>query len=126
MKISNMQAVSNTAANKTENKNTTPEQDAALQKSAKELEGLFLSHVLQVMRKTIPKESGQSANMVDMMFSSIMGNGLAEQGGIGMSKFLYSALAENDIEAVDKLKNQAAAIHGLKNNLNTTEGRNDY
>jgi len=125
MKISEMQAVMNTAAKKAAAKNTAAEQNASLKKSAKELEGLFLSHVLQVMRKTIPKESGQSANMVDMMFSNIMGNGLAEQGGIGMSKFLYNALAENDIEAVDKLKNQAAAIHSLKNNLNTMEGRDD-
>ena len=119
MKISELQAGINSAAHKTENKKITPEQEARLMKSAKELEGLFLSHVLKVMRKTIPKESGQSSNMVDMMFSGVMGKGLAQQGGIGMTKFLYDALAEKDIQAIDKLKNKVNIEHSLKFNINT-------
>ncbi len=119
MKVSVLQESINTSINKTDNKKVSAEQEARLLKSAKELEGLFISHVLKVMRKTIPKESGQSSNMVDMMFSEVMGNGLAQQGGIGMTKFLYDALAEKDIQAVEKLKNMDNIEHSLKYNINT-------
>ena len=83
-------------------KQKTPEVNAKLQQSSKELEGLFISHVLKVMRSTIPKESGQSGNLVDMMFSSVMGESLAEQGGIGLSKYFYDGLAEKDLQRIDR------------------------
>jgi Rod binding domain-containing protein len=125
MKISEIQAGMMNAVKKTESSKAAPEQDARLKESAQKLEGLFLSHVLKVMRKTIPKESSQSANMVDMMFSSVMGEGLARQGGIGMTKFLYESLAENDIQAVEKLKNSENTVHSLKFNINSTGSRNE-
>lgn len=125
MKVSALQENINASVNKTADKKVSAEQEARLMKSAKELEGLFLSHVLKVMRKTIPKESGQSSNMVDMMFSGVMGKGLAEQGGIGMSKFLYDALAENDIQAIEKLKTGSNVEHSLKYNINTMESRDE-
>ena len=101
---------------KTQNDKTPAAQEDKLNYSAKELEGLFLGQVVKAMRNTIPKESGQSTTMVDMMFSSVMGKCMADQGGIGLAKFFFSALSENDTEAIERLKNAENKVNSI--NLN--------
>jgi len=90
--------------------------------SAKELEGLFLGQVIKAMRNTIPKESGQSTTMVDMMFSTVMGKSMADQGGIGLAKFFFDALSENDAEAIERLKNAEYKANNVKLGLNKAGG----
>ncbi|NOX90056.1 MAG: hypothetical protein GXO77_13640 [Calditrichaeota bacterium] len=76
---------------KPEQKPTTDKEDKKLRESAKQLEGLFLTFMLKAMEKTIPKfgDKKQSSNMVSMMYSTVMGEDLAEKGGIGLADFIY-------------------------------------
>lgn len=104
-------------------KEKEPASDAQkLEYSAKELEGLFLGQVIKAMRSTIPKESGQSTTMVDMMFSSVMGKCMADQGGIGLAKFFFNALSEKDTEAIERLKNAENKVNSLNLNINKIGG----
>jgi len=78
--------------------------DVKLEKSAKELEGLFLTFVLKAMEKTIPKEEGNSNSVANMMFSTVLGKGIADQGGIGLAKFFYNTLSQNSEKEMAELK----------------------
>ena len=101
-----------------------PAQADKLKYSAKELEGLFLGQVVKAMRSTIPKESGQSSTMVDMMFSSVMGKSMAEQGGIGLAEFFFKSLSEDDTEAIERLKVAGDKVNSV--NLNITKAGGNY
>ena len=78
--------------------------DPKLVKSAKELEGLFVSFVLKSMEKTVPREDGKKNNLADMMFSSVMGKQISEQGGLGLAKFFYNSLAQQSPKKLAELK----------------------
>ena len=78
--------------------------DPKLEKSARDLEGLFLTFVLKAMEKTIPKEHSGSNNMATMMFSTVLGQSIADQGGIGMAKFFYNSLSQSNSEQIENLK----------------------
>ncbi len=83
-------------------------EDAKLRQSAKDLESLFLSFVLKAMEKTVPKEQ-QSASVASMMFSSVMGKGIADAGGIGLSNYFYETLKQNPPETIQKLNEEIKA-----------------
>jgi len=69
--------------------------DLALRKKSRELEAVFLTRLMKVMEKTIPKESsGQTLST--LMFSTVMGDALADSGGIGLSDMIYRSLSENE------------------------------
>ena len=91
------------SAKETQNKQAEVK-DAKLEKSAKELEGLFLTFVLKAMEKTIPKEEGNSNSLSSMMFSTVLGKGIADQGGIGLAKFFYNTLSQNSEKEMAELK----------------------
>ncbi len=80
-------------------------EEKKLKESARELEGLFISFVLKAMEKTIPREKEQN-NLATMMFSSVMGKEMAEQGGFGLADYLYQRLSEKDLTAIERLKGQ--------------------
>ena len=83
--------------------------DLKLKETSKELESVFLTHLFKVMEKTIPKDNtnGSNNNLSTMMFSSVMGESLANQGGIGLSDMIYTSLADNDeIPDLNELKQQ--------------------
>ena len=86
--------------------NQAEAKDLKLEKSAKDLEGLFLTFVLKAMDKTIPRESESSNSMANMMFSTVMGKGLADQGGMGLAQFFYNSLAQNSPDELAALKEQ--------------------
>lgn len=69
-----------------------------LRKKCVEMEAIFLTQVFKAMERTIPKSSvlKSSNNLASVMFSSVMGKAVAEQGGIGISEILYSSLEEKD------------------------------
>lgn len=92
-----------TSARETQSKQVDVK-DAKLEKSAKELEGLFLTFVLKAMEKTIPKEKENSNSVANMMFSTVLGKSIAEQGGIGLAKFFYNTLSQNSEKEMAELK----------------------
>lgn len=77
--------------------------DPKLEKSARELEGLFVSFVLKSMEKTVPHEKENQNNLANMMFSSVMGKQISEQGGLGLAKFFYNSLAQKSPDELAKL-----------------------
>ncbi len=78
--------------------------DPKLEKSAKDLEGLFVSFVLKSMEKTVPHQKEHQNNLSNMMFSSVMGKEIAEQGGLGLAKFFYNSLAQQSPEKLAELR----------------------
>ncbi len=96
-----------TKVERPEVKRTDPE-DVKLRQSAKDLESLFLSFVLKAMEKTVPKEE-QSASVASMMFSTVLGKGIADAGGIGLSKYFYETLKQNPPENMQKLNEEIKA-----------------
>lgn len=79
------------------------ENDRKLRKASKELEGMFLSILFKAMEKTIPRDpqEGAKMNLARMMFSTVMGEAIAEKGGIGLAKFFYETL--QDAEQISRL-----------------------
>jgi len=78
-----------------------------LRGKCKELEAVFLTQLFKVMEKTIPKSSneGSQNTLSSMMFSSVMGQTLADQGGIGLTEIIYESLKDKDeLPMLDELK----------------------
>jgi len=80
--------------------------EVKLKKSAQDLESLFLTFVLKAMEKTVPKEHEHSASLASMMFSNVMGKGMADQGGIGLAKFFFNAMKQNPQKNLEQLNEQ--------------------
>jgi len=78
-----------------------------LRGKCKELEAVFLTQLFKVMEKTIPKSSNEGSRntLSSMMFSSVMGQTLANQGGIGLTEIIYKSMKDKDeLPALDELK----------------------
>lgn len=82
---------------KPEQKPTTDKEDKKLKESAKQLEGLFLSFMLKAMEKTVPKfdDKKDSNNLASMMFSMVLGEDIADKGGVGLADFIYKNMKEH-------------------------------
>ncbi|RKY58919.1 MAG: hypothetical protein DRP96_07745 [Candidatus Neomarinimicrobiota bacterium] len=75
-----------------------------LRKKTVEMEGLFITQLFKSMEKTTMKEIGGSNNLVSMMFSSVMGQAAAEQGGIGLSDIIYQSLkGKTELPSIDNI-----------------------
>jgi len=75
-----------------------------LRKKTVEMEGLFITQLFKSMEKTTMKEIGDSNNLVSMMFSSVMGQAAAEQGGIGLSDIIYQSLkGKTELPSIDNI-----------------------
>lgn len=74
------------------------QKDQNLRQASKQLEGVFISFVLKAMQKTMPDGalSESKNNLASMMFSSLMGKEIAENGGMGMAENIYQSLKENE------------------------------
>ena len=74
------------------------EKDILLKKKSRELEAIFLTQLMKVMERTVPKgeSEGSDNSLSSMMFSTVMGDSIAESGGIGLSDMLYQALKDRD------------------------------
>jgi Rod binding domain-containing protein len=87
--------------------NPEVQKNQKLVKASKELESIFLSHMLKAMEQTIPRDkSSSSGNLAKMMFSSVMGKAISKQGGIGLAEFIYKSLLETGENPLDKLKSE--------------------
>lgn len=87
---------------------TNNKEEIKLRSSAKQLEGLFLTFVLKAMEKTIPKfdKQANSNNLVSMMFSTVMGEDLAKQGGVGLAEFIYQHMKKEDVQNLNNMPAQ--------------------
>lgn len=71
--------------------------DHQLKEKSQDLEAVFLTQLFKSMEKTIPKNSsGSNQNMATMMFSSVMGQTMAKNNGLGLSEIIYNSLKEQD------------------------------
>ncbi len=69
--------------------------DLALKKTSRDLEASFLTFMVRAMEKTVPK-SGllESKNSLSsMMFSSVIAQSMAKQGGTGIAEMIYKSLS---------------------------------
>lgn len=96
------------ASKKTQNGlNKEKMREIKLRGKCKELEAVFLTQLFKVMEKTIPKSSneGSQNTLSSMMFSSVMGQTLANQGGIGLTEIIYKSMKDKDeLPMLDELK----------------------
>ena len=109
--------------NKTEgmakNENIKTAKDPQLEKSAKDLEALFLGFVIKTMEKSLSVNPGGPKNsLAQMMFSSVMSQEIAENGGVGLGEFIYKSLAENGTNPMDKFRKEYSTEYlNVLNNL---------
>jgi len=78
-----------------------------LRNKCKDMEAIFLTQLFKVMEKTIPKSSndGSKNTLASMMFSSVMGQTLANQGGMGLTDMIYESVKDREeIPEFDELK----------------------
>ncbi|RMF06631.1 MAG: hypothetical protein D6762_09080 [Candidatus Neomarinimicrobiota bacterium] len=76
----------------------------ALKKTSKDLEATFLTFLVKAMEKTVPKDGllGSKNSLPTMMFSSVMAQNMAEQGGTGLSDMIYRALSDDSSRPVSE------------------------
>ena len=80
-------------------------EDQRLKDASKKLEGQFLTFMLKAMENTIPKDQKEnSQSLASMMFSSVMGNAISEDGGIGLADFIYKSLKEHGTDALKNMQ----------------------
>ena len=88
----------------------TPEipSDKNIKKAAKEFEAYFVSHLLKVMRESVPKSGLLSGGMGEDFYTSMMdekiAEGIALQGGFGLSQLLDRQINIHSTGA-DKMSN---------------------
>ena len=89
---------------KSQNLSESQKRELLLRKKTVEMEGLFITQLFKSMEKTTMKEIGGSNNLVSMMFSSVMGQAAAEQGGIGLSDIIYQSLkGKTELPSIDNI-----------------------
>ncbi len=71
-----------------------------IQKAAQEYESYFLTYLMKSMRNTVPKGSLTANPMGEAYYSFYdeeIGKRAAQSGGIGLSDFVLSSLAESSV-----------------------------
>ncbi|MCB0281072.1 MAG: rod-binding protein [Calditrichae bacterium] len=87
----------------------TDKEEKKLRDASKKLEGQFLTFMLKAMENTVPKdEKENSQSMATMMFSSVLGENIAESGGIGLADFIYQSLKANGSDALKNMPENSA------------------
>jgi Rod binding domain-containing protein len=90
---------------------TNRSKDIKLKDSTEKMEAAFLNFVFKEMEKTIQKvkiDESSDNNLSSMMFSTVMADSIAEQGGFGLSETIYTSLAEKSFGSdLELLKNNA-------------------
>lgn len=71
-------------------------EEAKMLDASRQFEGQFLNFMIQAMERTIHKEGDNKQSLSKMMFSSVMGKEIAENGGIGLADFIFSHMKKGD------------------------------
>ena len=81
-------------------------QETKLKKACKDFEGLLLNQMLEVMRKSVPKDGIFSGGYAEKVFQSMQDEKLTEQlaqsGGLGLADELYAQLSRQVSAGVTK------------------------
>ena len=124
MKVSNL---TNTLQIENQNKSVSQKtKDEKLWKASQEMEGVFISILVKAMEKTIPENSltgSKNNSLSKMMFSTVMGQEVAKNGGMGLAKQIYNSMEENGDKALKKL--QSVDYTQYLQNINLPEVNND-
>ena len=78
-------------------------EDIQLREKCRDLEALFLTQLIKAMEKTIPQSTlfGSQNSLPGMLFSSTMGQAIAERGGLGLAEKIYRSLdPEQRVEGI--------------------------
>lgn len=99
-----------------------------IKKKSKALEAVFLTQLIKSMEKTIPEGMGGGKNSLSsMMFSSVMGDAMAQGGGIGLSKMIFHSLLK--IDSMPDTNQGCGAEYmqtmDLIQNINSWEGQDE-
>jgi len=75
---------------------------AQLKQQSNQLEAVFLTQLIKSMEKTIPEglEGGKNT-LSTMLFSSVMGDAMAQGGGIGLSRMIFNSLQQKKDQTMD-------------------------
>lgn len=89
------------------------EEQARLKKACQDLEGVFLRHLLQQMRKTVPQDgllesSFAQKSYQDMMDGALV-DGITRQGSFGLAEMLYRQLCPQEVSAPEERAAAGAA-----------------
>lgn len=68
------------------------EKNQDLWKAVQGFESLFMGHLISSMQATLPEGAVSGGGMPGMMFNQVMGEAMAEGGGIGLAEMLYREL----------------------------------
>ncbi len=101
--------------------------DIQLRQKSTELEALFITQLFKAMEKTIPDAGlygSKRNNLPSMMFSSVMGEAVAKQGGLGLSEMIYNSLKDKDLDNIDEQIKNDSFINSY-NILSTMESFHD-
>ena len=79
------------------------QKDLQLREKSRDMEAIFISQLFKAMEKTMGSiHSGEPKNnLSSMMFSTVMGQAVAEQGGIGLAEMIYRSLAAKQESNID-------------------------
>jgi Rod binding domain-containing protein len=78
---------------------------------AKEFEGMFVRHLMNKMKDTIPEdeEEDSSTKQIKGMFWSFLGDEVAKQGGFGMWESIYESMPKKGAgQSADPKLNESA------------------
>jgi len=89
-----------------------PTEDARLQKSARQLEGVFVLQLFKAMRETVPEDGAVEGGAGEQMFTGMMDEKLADQLpgqwhhgiGEGLIRQLRHALSQSQPAAAEEKK----------------------
>ena len=80
------------------------EKNQKLWKAVQGFESLFMGYLVNSMQSTLPEGAVSGGGMPEMMFNKVMGEAMAEGGGIGLAEILYRDLQSSVPEESDDEK----------------------
>jgi flagellar protein FlgJ len=76
-----------------------PGEAAKLQKVSKDFESIFLAYLMKTMRQAVPKSDFMGQSQAEQIFGEMrdeeLSKGMAEAGGIGLSRLLVEQLKKS-------------------------------
>jgi len=123
MKVSDLQQ--NSVLTSHIQKETSGKRNEKLWQASKDMESVFMTMLLKALEKTVP-EGGllDSKNSLSkMMFSSVMGKEIADNGGIGLAKHIYESMKDNDTDSLPGIEtdNLPDLLYNIKYPEDTNE-----
>jgi len=82
-----------------------PTKEKDLEKVCSQFESIFITHLLRQMRKALPESDFLGGGIVGDIFrdqwDEILAKKIAQGGGIGLARFLYEKVSQQESKAVN-------------------------